>query len=96
MQGVTCPTLVAMGEFDPNLVARPGGANEIVGALRPVLPVELRIMEACGHASVLHRPTLVAMVLLDYLCRSGLHTGKGGEDAASVVAQGTFTVVPKL
>ena len=89
--GVSCPTLVAMGEFDPNLVAT-GGANELVDALRPVLPVQLRIMEACGHASVLYRPTLVAMVLLDYLCTEGLHTGAGAEQAAGAVAEGTFLV----
>ena len=27
LAGATCPTLVAMGEFDPNLVARPGKLN---------------------------------------------------------------------
>ena len=90
--GVSCPTLVAMGEFDPNLVAKPGGADDIVAALLPVLPAKLRIMEACGHASVVWRPTLVAMVLLDYLCAEGLHTGAGAEKAARAVAEGTFLV----
>jgi hypothetical protein len=75
-----------------------GGANEIVAALRPVLPVELVIMESCGHASVLHRPTLVAMVLLDFLCREGLHNTAGEEavEAARAVAAGTFSVHSKL
>ena len=47
--------------FDPNLVAR---------LVAPVLPVDLRIIEACGHASVRHRQMLVAMVLLNFQCRS--------------------------
>ena len=51
-------------------------------------------MEACGHASVLHRPTLVANVLLDYLIRQGLHHPSDGvaEAAAAVVAEHTSTV----
>ena len=75
-----------------------GGANDIVAALHPVLPVELVIMESCGHASVLHRPTLVAMVLLDFLCREGLHTtaGEGAAAAARAVAAGIFSVHSKL
>ena len=89
-------------EFDPNLVTRPGGANEVFASLQGRgAEAELRIMEACGHASVLHRPTLVANVLLDYLIRQGLHHPSDGvaEAAAAVVAEHTSTVpapAPKL
>ena len=55
--------LVATGEFDPNLVAEPGGSYEVVDRLRAArekedgfggagLPrTELNVMEATGHGA---------------------------------------------
>eukprot|EP00747_Dinoflagellata_sp_TGD_P214738 gnl/TRDRNA2_/TRDRNA2_87554_c0_seq2.p1 gnl/TRDRNA2_/TRDRNA2_87554_c0~~gnl/TRDRNA2_/TRDRNA2_87554_c0_seq2.p1 ORF type:complete len:137 (-),score=19.26 gnl/TRDRNA2_/TRDRNA2_87554_c0_seq2:57-467(-) len=91
--GIVCPVLVAMGEFDPNIVCKPGGANEVFGLLSarpPPARSEMKIMEACGHASVLWRPRLCANVLLDFLCRHGLHptTELLSRAAADAVAVG--------
>ena len=53
--------LVATGEFDPNLVADPGGSYDVVARLQPRLPrTELAILENTGHGSVAQRPTLCA------------------------------------
>jgi pimeloyl-ACP methyl ester carboxylesterase len=53
--------LVATGEFDPNLVADPGGSYDVVARLQPRLPrAELIILENTGHGSVAQRPTLCA------------------------------------
>lgn len=53
--------LVATGEFDPNLVADPGGSYQIVARLQPRLPrAELIILENTGHGSIAQRPTLCA------------------------------------
>merc|ERR1740129_2364963 len=54
---VQCPTLVAMGEFDPNLVVKEGGARKVVERLRRRLPgAALHVLEAAGHASVRTNP----------------------------------------
>uniref|UniRef100_A0A7S4QP14 AB hydrolase-1 domain-containing protein n=1 Tax=Alexandrium monilatum TaxID=311494 RepID=A0A7S4QP14_9DINO len=70
---VLCPTLVAMGEFDPNLVVKEGGARTVVERMRQRLPgAELRVLEAAGHASVRSTPLQCARAALDFLRRSGV------------------------
>jgi len=70
---VDCPILVALGEFDPNLVLSPGGAYEVVEKLQTRLPAtELHILDATGHGSVNHRPLLCANVALDFVRRHSL------------------------
>lgn len=72
--GVSCPTLVAMGEFDPNLVVKEGGARTVVAALEHRLPArpacELRILDATGHASVRTSPLQCATTAVDFLRRA--------------------------
>jgi len=64
------PVLIAVGEFDPNLIASPGGSKEIVQQLRLRQPsTELSILDATGHASVKGRPWLCASVAYDWIHR---------------------------
>lgn len=82
--GILCPALIALGEFDPNLVAKPGGANDVFNWLqaRPHAITEMRVMEAVGHASVVYRPMLCAQVLCDFLGRLGMLDGGARAEAA--------------
>ena len=65
--------LIATGEFDPNLLADPGGSYDVVARLQPRLPrAELIILENTGHGSVAQRPTLCARTFLTWAGRNGL------------------------
>lgn len=72
--GVLCPTLIAIGEFDPNLVVKDGGARAVVATLERRLPAqqacELTILHATGHASLRTSPLQCAAVALDFLRRA--------------------------
>ena len=66
-----CNTLLATGEFDPNLNVDPGGTEAIAEHLRPMCAahgkaVELKVLESTGHGSAIHRPHLVARALMGY------------------------------
>ena len=65
--------LVATGEFDPNLVASPGGSREVVLHLQQRLPrAELAVLENTGHGSIAQRPTLCGRIFLEWATRCGL------------------------
>lgn len=64
----TVDVLLATGEFDPNLVAQPGGSREVAKRLRrrPLLNAQTKlvVLESTGHGSVAMRPKLVAATIL--------------------------------
>ena len=72
-----CPAgiLFAVGEFDPNLIFTPGGAEDLIKRLRKEgghPDTELKVMEATGHASPKTNPNQVATVVVEFLRRKGL------------------------
>ena len=65
LDGITAPTLVCTGDYDPNL------ANSRVIAER-VKDAELVIMEGIGHGSVLQRPDLTVDNFLAFAKKHGV------------------------
>lgn len=77
-RGISVPTLIAAGEFDPNLPAARRLSAMIPGSRLAVLP-------ATGHGSVLQRPGLCLSLLRQFLTEPpgrapsapGLHDARG-------------------
>jgi 3-oxoadipate enol-lactonase len=75
-EGVSVPTLIATGEFDPNLPAS--------GRLHQMIPgSELVVLEAVGHGSVLQRPELCLEVFEHFVAQRHAEltpsTSEGGQ-----------------
>jgi len=71
VESILYPIIMMMGEFDPNLIASPGGSKEMLKEFRDRKGVtQLAILDSTGHASVKARPLLCAKVALDFLHRS--------------------------
>jgi pimeloyl-ACP methyl ester carboxylesterase len=62
---ISCPTLVAVGEQDPNFDGGKRMAAEIPGARFEALPMT-------GHGSNVQRPDLLLVLIKDFLQRNGL------------------------
>ena len=65
---VKSPVTIVMGEFDPNLLASPGGAYEVCSFLKEnKVVVDLLLIDSAGHASVKLLPETMGKVLLNVL-----------------------------
>ena len=61
------PIVIYTGEFDPNLVANPGGSMEAYNTLKEMSnDVALIVPEACGHNMLQDRPKYVSEIALDF------------------------------
>jgi 3-oxoadipate enol-lactonase len=65
LDGITAPTLVCTGDFDPNLVNSRVMAKQIKNA-------ELVIMEGIAHGSVLQRPDVTVDHFLAFMKKQGV------------------------
>ena len=62
---IKAPVSIIMGEFDPNLLASPGGAREVAEYLEERgVEVKLVVVESAGHASVKLLPITMGHRLL--------------------------------
>ena len=75
LPNLNCPVLIAIGEFDPNMVTKPGGGKQFYEMLvqeSQVESIEYTIIKECGHGSVLTRPILAAAEFVSYCMRNNL------------------------
>ena len=74
------PILIATGEFDPNLVATPGGSVETLALLRGLgLDVTLSVMDSAGHVSFNHNARVCVDVFCAWVAGTKLNASPVGE-----------------